>query len=1581
MRRLRSTFMVLAMTVTPIVAVAPGAMALPPVAAGAPQAAVQAAVTAADGDSPEGSFTSKNAGRTVPEMSIGIDGTVYENKNKNYVEARDGGLYDGEDPFTFVGYNSPNYAFLEDPNWHSIENYEMEDLIKSVAQSHSKVVRVYSMGFQILPSYTGNKLYTENGATLQQAPKHIGWDPTAPKVQSVNPAPASYTGGDFFLNEPVWDKVDYFLATADRYGVRVVFPFVNEWDWFGGRGAFANYYGIGNRGSDFYGTNANSAFMGEMYDRLTSRIMNRVNTVSGIRYKDDPAVMAWETSNEFTGADSQWTIARGKHLHDDEGISQLFMDGTYTTGAENVTRMNAYKVRVASPYVDIMNDHFYASGVPNFVGGMVPLAQVAAAGGKPYVVGEYGLTAADEMDHLLRVMGDYGVDGAMVWSLRYRDARGGYYWHRDDQSTYDINYNSYHWPGFAENSEFEEKKVVDMIREYSYRMDGQQTPPPPVPDTAPQLLDIASPSAINWRGTTGANGYDVERATSADGPWTVVAHDLSDSMSVVREGPLFRDVSTQTGTSYWYRVRGRNVDNPTGWSPYSNVVGPVAGDVSAVGSNVAAGLDPGFESGDAVQPWSGDSTTPGLSFRSGGTAPAVGVAAFTTDPHAGARAVTATGTGELWFKTPVKPRTSYVASFWMKTTSAATKFTVLSRENRAGQVTAAGDVDPYQYRGPGPSNAGGVLAFSDYANRTILTSVDKEFSNSLSDVTPIADGQWHYYSAVFNGGDLDVKAGTTEANLVVSNAVPDASVAVDDVNVHETLLANSTFTGWGVRWQADQPWVFRSRTAINNQSTTALLKAVTGSGGRLSQQVRVAKGTDYALAFSTQNSSNGVKYAVLDEAGRYLVRPTTVPASEAFRTNVVRFATGDNEKVTVAFYDAVRSPGSFRVDELDLVAARHAAFPADDGATAIEPTVAQATDPLAIEDGDSALGDQAKLAAQWTAKRMTLTLDPAAATSGMDGVRVAYEPGGSAVTSFATPLDLSSREGLSLALDGHDSRGTVQLQLTDARGGRATWRFTLSDASGSQFVRFPAKGFDPAAVVKAELSVAGGTTGSFTFDELVAASPYLVDSGSGDSTWARTVSRPGEDVVTGRSASARISTGTAPTGGIDDGTSRVVTYSYNEGSNRQIKPFSQIGTALAGADWSDREDLQLWVRRGTTTPGSDTVMAVRLYLADGRYAEAATRLNDVAPEGQLLTLPLEDFTVFPTDEPFDPAASAVTGAGLVFSQAGHLVADVPSTGVITVGSPVVDNVVHLDDVRVVRHSIAPVTVRPGAGSASVSWTDPDAAGFSGVRVETLRGSTVVRTATVAPGVQQAVVRGLADGTRYTVRLTALAGTRVLSTATVRTVPGGKVSLTARPVRLVAGEQVRGTVALDGFSVPVHAGEVAVTVDPAVLTPVSAISRTEGLEVTGSTLAGSTWTIAFRATDEAGYVGRGPVLDLLLRSKVDQASAITSVVLGARSAVALTADEPAQTAPTTAAPAVTVYEGGFTALQQVVSTFSSKPVVAASLNRTLAAAERARDARTRRTQLNAFENQLAAQTGKAFTAKEAETLIWLVRKLR
>jgi hypothetical protein len=78
-------------------------------------------------------------------------------------------------------------------------------------------------------------------------------------------------------------------------------------------------------------------------------------------------------------------------------------------------------------------------------------------------------------------------------------------------------------------------------------------------------------------GVSGASAYDVERSTSSSGPWTTVGSDVTDDIATPRHHsftvPIFDDASANNGTSYYYRVKAKNVEGL--YSPYSNIIGPI----------------------------------------------------------------------------------------------------------------------------------------------------------------------------------------------------------------------------------------------------------------------------------------------------------------------------------------------------------------------------------------------------------------------------------------------------------------------------------------------------------------------------------------------------------------------------------------------------------------------------------------------------------------------------------------------------------------------------------------------------------------------------------------------------------------------------------------------------------------------------------------------------------------------------------------------------------------------------------------------------------------------------------------------
>lgn len=88
-------------------------------------------------------------------------------------------------------------------------------------------------------------------------------------------------------------RLDYVLASAKRHGVRLIIPLTNNWNDFGGMDQYVRWAG-GAYHDDFY---TNATIRG-WYKDWISHVLNRVNPLTGVAYKDDPTVMAWELGNE-----------------------------------------------------------------------------------------------------------------------------------------------------------------------------------------------------------------------------------------------------------------------------------------------------------------------------------------------------------------------------------------------------------------------------------------------------------------------------------------------------------------------------------------------------------------------------------------------------------------------------------------------------------------------------------------------------------------------------------------------------------------------------------------------------------------------------------------------------------------------------------------------------------------------------------------------------------------------------------------------------------------------------------------------------------------------------------------------------------------------------------------------------------------------------------------------------------------------------------------------------------------------------------------------------------------------------------
>ncbi|GAV71761.1 Cellulase domain-containing protein [Cephalotus follicularis] len=109
-------------------------------------------------------------------------------------------------------------------------------------------------------------------------------------------SPLQYSPGSY--NEKMFQGLDFVISEAKKYGIKLVLSLVNNYDQYGGKKQYVNW--ARNQGQpissdeEFF---TNSVVKG-YYKNHIKTVLTRVNSLTGIAYKDDPTIMAWELMNE-----------------------------------------------------------------------------------------------------------------------------------------------------------------------------------------------------------------------------------------------------------------------------------------------------------------------------------------------------------------------------------------------------------------------------------------------------------------------------------------------------------------------------------------------------------------------------------------------------------------------------------------------------------------------------------------------------------------------------------------------------------------------------------------------------------------------------------------------------------------------------------------------------------------------------------------------------------------------------------------------------------------------------------------------------------------------------------------------------------------------------------------------------------------------------------------------------------------------------------------------------------------------------------------------------------------------------------
>ena len=266
--------------------------------------------------------------------------------------------------------------------------------------------------------------------------------------QFLNGAAPAYNDGTDGLQ-----RLDYMIFKAGQLGIRLIIPFVNNWQDFGGIDQYVAWRG-GQHHDDFY----TDATIRQWFKNWISHLLNRVNSYTGVAYKDDPTIMAWELANEprcggsglypaSAGCNTQtlvtWANEMSHHFKTvnahqllavgDEGF--YCDDPTSSDFTINCSQGVDTKALASLPQIDYMSFHLY----PEQWGKDVAFGTQwitrhfadAASINKPGLLGEYGLTDAAHRNPNYKLWTDAvfqsGGNGALYWILSGKQDNGTLY--------------------------------------------------------------------------------------------------------------------------------------------------------------------------------------------------------------------------------------------------------------------------------------------------------------------------------------------------------------------------------------------------------------------------------------------------------------------------------------------------------------------------------------------------------------------------------------------------------------------------------------------------------------------------------------------------------------------------------------------------------------------------------------------------------------------------------------------------------------------------------------------------------------------------------------------------------------------------------------------------------------------------------------------------------------------------------------------------------------------------------------------------------------------------------------------------
>jgi len=235
-------------------------------------------------------------------------------------------------------------------------------------------------------------------------------------------------------------KIDFLITEVKKRQLRLIIAFLDFWDFTGGIQQIVAWYNKAYlslpkiRGFPF--ARDDHFFFADPrtrkdYQRWVQYVVNRINPQTGVRYRDDPTIMAWELANEANAKPDQLRLSWTEEMA--TFVKQK--DPNHLVGSGNAS-IDLKEFDISLPTTDFGTWHGYPKYLQVSVDKLDRLISQYCNGAakyqKPVLLEEFGFArsnpnqAAAYQEWVNTITGDPNCAGWLVWCLVSRLESGRY---------------------------------------------------------------------------------------------------------------------------------------------------------------------------------------------------------------------------------------------------------------------------------------------------------------------------------------------------------------------------------------------------------------------------------------------------------------------------------------------------------------------------------------------------------------------------------------------------------------------------------------------------------------------------------------------------------------------------------------------------------------------------------------------------------------------------------------------------------------------------------------------------------------------------------------------------------------------------------------------------------------------------------------------------------------------------------------------------------------------------------------------------------------------------------------------------